>query len=175
MNEFTIEFRALRCTHCNENGLEPCPKCTLKEEGEEEQKKEEQKEKEEEKEKQMAKQEKQTKKREKKEEEEREEKEEEKEREETEVEKEQEDKQKQKEEGDQGMTAKWEHDVVVEQVQQTKIDTEEEEQIGMMDIREEFEEERFEEQWKNEVEDQGKMDREGKDQGKKEQEAVEDT
>ena len=73
------------------------------------------------------------------------------------------------------MIAKWEHDVVVEQVQQTKIDTEEEEQIGMMDIREEFEEERFEEQWKNEVEDQGKMDREGKDQGKKEQEAVEDT
>lgn len=34
-NDFTIEFRALRCTHCNENGLEPCPVCVGKEEKEE--------------------------------------------------------------------------------------------------------------------------------------------
>lgn len=26
-NTFTSEFKALRCTHCNENGLEPCPGC----------------------------------------------------------------------------------------------------------------------------------------------------
>ena len=26
-NTFTNEFKALRCTHCNENGLEPCPGC----------------------------------------------------------------------------------------------------------------------------------------------------
>ena len=26
-NNFTNEFKALRCTHCNENGLEPCPGC----------------------------------------------------------------------------------------------------------------------------------------------------
>ena len=26
-NNFTSEFQALRCTHCNENGLEPCPGC----------------------------------------------------------------------------------------------------------------------------------------------------
>ncbi len=26
-NNFTSEFKALRCTHCNENGLEPCPAC----------------------------------------------------------------------------------------------------------------------------------------------------
>lgn len=26
-NSFTSEFKALRCTHCNENGLEPCPGC----------------------------------------------------------------------------------------------------------------------------------------------------
>jgi hypothetical protein len=26
-NNFTNEFKALRCTHCNENGLEPCPAC----------------------------------------------------------------------------------------------------------------------------------------------------
>lgn len=26
-NSFTSEFKALRCTHCNENGLEPCPAC----------------------------------------------------------------------------------------------------------------------------------------------------
>lgn len=26
-NEFTAEFRALKCTHCTENGLEPCPAC----------------------------------------------------------------------------------------------------------------------------------------------------
>lgn len=24
---FSSEFKALRCTHCNENGLEPCPGC----------------------------------------------------------------------------------------------------------------------------------------------------
>ncbi|KAL5460500.1 hypothetical protein EMCRGX_G033951 [Ephydatia muelleri] len=27
-NTFTSEFRALKCTKCNHNGLEPCPKCT---------------------------------------------------------------------------------------------------------------------------------------------------
>ncbi len=27
-NNFTSEFKALRCTHCNENGLEPCPGCS---------------------------------------------------------------------------------------------------------------------------------------------------
>lgn len=27
-NTFTNEFKALRCTHCNENGLEPCPGCS---------------------------------------------------------------------------------------------------------------------------------------------------
>ena len=42
----------------------------------------------------------------------------------------------------------------------------------MMDIREEFEEERVEDQWKNEEGDQWKMDREEKNQ---EQEADEDT
>ena len=26
-NKFTLEFRALRCTHCNENGMEVCPEC----------------------------------------------------------------------------------------------------------------------------------------------------
>lgn len=26
-NTFTNEFKALRCTHCNENGLELCPSC----------------------------------------------------------------------------------------------------------------------------------------------------
>lgn len=26
-NNFTSEFRALRCTSCNENGLQPCPQC----------------------------------------------------------------------------------------------------------------------------------------------------
>ena len=31
-NKFTIEFRALRCTHCNENGLEACPACVESEE-----------------------------------------------------------------------------------------------------------------------------------------------
>ncbi len=29
-NNFTSEFRALRCTHCNENGMEPCPICEEK-------------------------------------------------------------------------------------------------------------------------------------------------
>lgn len=29
-NNFTSEFRALRCTHCNENGMEPCPICEKK-------------------------------------------------------------------------------------------------------------------------------------------------
>ena len=33
-NTFTIEFRALRCTHCNENGLEACPSCTEREDKE---------------------------------------------------------------------------------------------------------------------------------------------
>ena len=29
-NKFTSEFRALRCTHCNENGMELCPLCEEK-------------------------------------------------------------------------------------------------------------------------------------------------
>ena len=33
-NNFTNEFKALRCTHCNENGLEPCPGCKEETDGE---------------------------------------------------------------------------------------------------------------------------------------------
>ena len=29
-NKFTTEFRALRCTHCNENGMEGCPECEMR-------------------------------------------------------------------------------------------------------------------------------------------------
>ena len=40
-NDFTTTFRALRCTNCNENGLEPCPECFEREKKKEEEETEE--------------------------------------------------------------------------------------------------------------------------------------
>ena len=37
-NKFTLEFKALRCTYCNENGLEHCPACAKSEDTSKDQK-----------------------------------------------------------------------------------------------------------------------------------------